>query len=350
MKRLAVLLAAMIVTGSAVAYVATRGDGDGEPRAEPSAPSPTPATTTPPSAGTTRFGVMLSTHLFDIDQRVDLARELGVEYLRSSAVFVESWDGDCPECPTVHDAGLEFVLTIRNSSVVTQPASPPADLEAYGQRVRRILGRYRPALLVVESEENTRKFFTGTAEEYGEQLRAACEVAHAMDIPCANGGLLSGSVAWLVYQQYVDAGEPDEAMSFAQRAFEPWQMNRLRSAGGPEWIQARAREVGEFLATYGPAGADFVNFHWYVADPAALAEAVQYLREATGLPAITNEIGQRDLDPGTTTNVLTGVRDLGLPFAVWFAIDATLARALVEPDGTLRETGEAFRSFVRDSR
>lgn len=335
MKRLAILLAALIVTGSVATYVATRGDGERQ--------------TTPPPPGTTRFGVMLSTRLFDIDQRVALARELGVEYLRSSAVFVESWDGNCPECPTVRDAGLEFVLTIRNSEAVMQPASPPADLDAYGRSVRRILDRYRPALVVVENEENTPNFYTGTAEEYGGQLRTACEVAHAVDTQCANGGLLSGSVTWFVYQQYLDKGELEKATSFAQRAFEPWQMNRLRSPEGPEWIQARAREVGEFLATYGPAGADFVNFHWYVSDPEALSEAASYLREATGLPAISNEIGQRNLDPGTTTSMLAGVRNLGLPYAVWFAIDATLARALVEPDGTLRETGEAFRSFLTDS-
>jgi hypothetical protein len=292
---------------------------------------------------------MLNTRLFGIEERVALAADLGVEYLRSSAVFVDSWDGGCGECKAVRQAGLRFVLTIRNSAHVREAASPPGDPEAYGEAVREILGAYRPALVVIENEENTRNFYLGSAEEYGAQLRVACTVAHDLDIPCANGGLLSGSVAFLVYQHYVDAGQRDDADSFAGRAFEPWQMNRLRSPGGPEWIQARMGEVRGFLAEYPAAGADFVNFHWYVADRQALEEAVAYLQDATGLPAITNEVGQRDLDPGTTSSVLSGLRELGLRYAVWFSIDATLARALVEPDGTLRQTGVAFRSFVLEA-
>jgi hypothetical protein len=349
MKRPVLLLAVLAALGSGVVYLSLRGgDGDdpratGSPSASPSGPAPTPA----PSR--TRFGVMLSTKLFDIEERVALAADLGVKYFRTSAVFVDSWDGSCSECQAVRHAGLKFVLTIRNSSRVTEAASPPDDPQAYGEAVRQILRSYRPALVVIESEENTRKFYLGTADEYGAQLGVACTVAHDLDIPCANGGLLSGSVVFLVYQHYVDAGRADQAGSFAQRAFEPWQMNRLRSAAGAQWIQARAAEVRAFLAEYPGAGADFVNFHWYVADRGALEEAVAYLEETTGLPAITNEVGQRNLDPGTTSSVLAGLRDLGLRYAVWFSIDATLARALIEPDGTLRPTGVAFRSFVLES-
>jgi hypothetical protein len=343
MKRLVVALAALAVIASGLVYLAVRDRDSVRPRANHTIP-PTVDPTAPVSR--TRYGVMLSPRLFDIETRVALAADLGVGHLRSSAVFVDSWDGECPECREVRDAGLEFVLTIRNGARVTEPAQPPDDLDAYGAAVRRILLAYRPSLVVIENEENTQNFYAGSAEDYAAQLRTACEVAHEVDTPCTNGGLLSGSVAFLVYQHYLDGGESDTAGDFARRAFEPWQMNRLRSPGGGEWIEARAQEVGEFLAVYEPAGADFVNFHWYVADPLALEEAVTYLKDATGLPAVTNEIGQRDMDPATTTGVLTRVRDLGLPYAVWFAIDATLARGLVDPDGALRETGKAFREFM----
>jgi hypothetical protein len=347
MKRLTVLVAALALAGYGLFYLASRdGDLDGSRGSTSPSPSSSAPDESPPSR--TRFGVMLSTKLFDIDTRVSLAEELGVRYLRSSAVFVESWRGDCAECRAVHRSGLEFVLTIRNSAGVTQAASPPRDLDAYREAVRRIIRKYRPALVAVENEENTRAFYLGSADDYGRQLGAACEVAHDLDTLCTNGGLLSGSVVFLVYQHYVDGGDLEGAESFAMRAFEPWQRNRLRSPSGREWIETRAREVGEFLDVYGPAGADYVNFHWYVADRIALEEAVGYVEEATGLPAVTNEIGQRDLDPNTTAGVLAGVRSLGLPYAVWFGIDATLARGLVEPDGSLRETGLAFQAFVRD--
>lgn len=89
-----------------------------------------------------------------------------------------------------------------------------------------------------------------------------------------------------------------------------------------------------------------MNFHWYVADPRALAEAVAYLAAQSGLPPMTNEIGQHADDPDQTTAVMGKVVELGLPVAVWFSVDAPKARALVDPDGTLRPTGEAFRRFV----
>ncbi|HXF81892.1 MAG TPA: hypothetical protein VNN19_03985 [bacterium] len=38
--------------------------------------------------------------------------------------------------------------------------------------------------------------------------------------------------------------------------------------------------------------------------------------------------------------------ELGLAHAIWFSIDAPQARALINPDGTLRPSGEAFRAFL----
>jgi hypothetical protein len=51
------------------------------------------------------------------------------------------------------------------------------------------------------------------------------------------------------------------------------------------------------LRSYRAAGADFVNFHWYESDPEALREVVDSLRSQTGLPAVSNEMGQRTDDP-----------------------------------------------------
>ncbi len=202
---------------------------------------------------------------------------------------------------------------------------------------------HRPALLVVENEENSALFYRGTPEEYGAELRAACQVAHARGVPCTNGGLVSVLVALLVYDGYRAAGQTARAETFAARAFTPAQRQRL---GGPQAQEQLARGRA-LLAQYRAAGADFLNIHWYVPDPQALREAVTFLRERVGLPIVTNEIGQHDDNPQTTTALLEAVADLGLPFAVWFSIDAAQARALMDPDGTLRPTGEAFRAFLR---
>jgi hypothetical protein len=89
-----------------------------------------------------------------------------------------------------------------------------------------------------------------------------------------------------------------------------------------------------------------VNFHWYIGDPAALREAFAYMSAATGLPPITNEIGQRDLSPETTVRMMAEVLRLGLPYAVWYFSDARLARGLIDQGGSLRPTGETFKEFI----
>ncbi|MDR7450001.1 MAG: hypothetical protein QN197_12510, partial [Armatimonadota bacterium] len=217
---------------------------------------------------------------------------------------------------------------------------PPDDLTAFRRTVAEILDAHRPALLVVENEENSALFYRGTPDAYGAELQAACQVAHARGIPCTNGGLVSALVALLVYDDYRAAGQTARAEAFAARAFASRQL--------PETPQAREQLARgkALLAQYPAAGADFLNIHWYIPDPQALREAVRHLRDRVGLPVVTNEIGQHDDNPQTTTALLMAVAELRLPYAVWFSVDAARARALMNPDGTLRPTGEAFRAFM----
>ncbi|MGH9276242.1 MAG: hypothetical protein ACRDZU_16480 [Acidimicrobiales bacterium] len=296
----------------------------------------------------TAFGVLLSWRQFGLDTRLRLAQELGVDNVRSRPVLVPSWDGTCEECPAIRDAGMQLVLTIRNSASAEASATAASDIGAYQSSVGRILDAYRPVLAVVENEEDTQKFFSGTATEYAAQLSAVCVEAHQRGIKCANGGLLSGSVAYLVYEHYLDAGETERARSFGARAFEGFQTERLSTESGRASVRQQVERLEDFIATYASSGADYLNFHWYIPDADALAESVRYLEELSGLPAITNEIGQRDDDADTTRALLEQVRDLGLPYAIWFSSDARLARALVDPDGGLRSTGVAFRDVMAE--
>ena len=80
-----------------------------------------------------------------------------------------------------------------------QPTIPPEDMQVYKQTLWEILDKYRPIIIAVENEENSKIFYTGTPEEYSSQLKAACEVAHSKGIKCTNGGMVSSLVALLVY-------------------------------------------------------------------------------------------------------------------------------------------------------
>ena len=100
-------------------------------------------------------------------------------------------------------------------------------------------------------------------------------------------------VALLVYDHYLESGQTRAAQEFAARAFTSEEQKLLNSARAGEQIS----KGKSLLASYRAAGADYVNFHWYIADPQALEEAVTYLRALTGLPVITNEIGQHTDNP-----------------------------------------------------
>jgi hypothetical protein len=238
------------------------------------------------------------------------------------------------------------VLTVANRPSVLSAATFPSDLDAYRDRVAGAIRAYRPALLVVENEENALKYYLGTAAQYGTQLRAACEVAHAMDVPCTDGGLQSPSVAVLTYQHYLDTGQADAAASYASRVFAPAALAELRTPEGAAATRAQADRLRSFLDVVAPAGADYVNFHWYLPDAQALGETIDYLREATGLKVVCNEMGQRSDDPAVPVRLLQAAFDRGLPFVVWYSIDGPRTVALNEPDGTLRPNGVAVRGLI----
>ncbi len=324
MKRLDPLIAVFLVLGLLFFSCAT------------SPTSPRPIVQNP-------FGLMLPSQLVRSPGGIQVARTLGAVYFRPASIFLDQWNGTCPECDIALNAGLKLVLTVRNSGPL--PTPPPSDLAAYQRTLGAVLDRYRPVVLAVENEENSALFYTGTAADYGAQLKVACQVAHQKGIPCTNGGLVSALVALLVYDHYLETDQSAKAQDFAARTLTPEHQRQLNSA------KARAQiDKGKaLLQAYRAAGVDYVNFHWYIADTRALGEAVAFLRAQTGLPVITNEIGQFTDDPNQTTAVMAKIVELGLPIAVWFGLDGPKARGLVNLDGSLRPTGDAFKRFIEIS-
>jgi hypothetical protein len=281
-----------------------------------------------------------------------VAQNLGIGYFRpSAALIVEGWNGQCAQCVAARQLGLKLILTVRNNGGPNTPTTPPTDLEAYQAALEQILVAYAPEVLVIENEENSRLFYVGTPAEYGRQLAAACEVAHRHQIACTNGGLVSGEVALLVWDHYQAQGQPQAACAFATRAFEAVEAQLLCAAHDQQELPEALREMiakGQaLLAVYGSAGLDYLNFHWYIPDAGAQAEAVAFLQTQVGLPLMTNEMGQHDENPATVQALLQNSLDLGLAYVIWFSVDTAQARALQNVDGSLRPTGEVFREFVR---
>ena len=250
--------------------------------------------------------------------------------------------------------GLKLILTIRNNNGGPKnPTTPPADLNSYKSILSRVVDKYKPEVLVIENEENSAAlFYNGSVQQYLQELKAGCEVAHEKGIKCTNGGLVSSLVVFLVSENYKASGDAKKADEYLNRALVGAKQKLISQANSAKGREELAQGK-EFLAGYKSSGADFMNFHWYVADTNALGEAVTYLRSASGLPVMTNEVGQQaNTDSTQVTNVMQKIVELGLPYAVWFSMDTNPpdgARALNEINGTLRPNGEAYKEFIVNS-
>jgi hypothetical protein len=304
------------------------------------------------------FGLTLGGAGLSTQQRISLANDLGVAYFRPWAVFLDKWDERHEDNEAFKSAGFKIIMTVRNNGTGAPqyvPTTPPSDTSVYKKTLGKVLDKYHPELLVVENEENSSIFYTGTPEEYAVELSSAVEVAHSKGIKCTNGGMVSGLVALLVWDNYMQSGDTTSAWDFAQRAFSFSEIQILRSPTPTQkqQIDAQLDKGKRLLNVYRTNGIDYVNFHWYIADPQALGEAVEFMHSATNLQPMINEMGQGDTNPNTVMQLLSKSVELQLPYVVWYSIDTynsqgdTTAYALQNPDGTLRQNGRAFRDFIR---
>lgn len=311
-----------------------------------------PVITQNPSTSTSSnpFGVMLNQGM-SVSDRINLAKSLGVVYYRPADIKVDRDDVTCNDCDEANLIGLKLILTIRNGGGMGNPSTPPTDLNIYKNRVAKVLDTYKPYLLVVENEENSGAlFYSGTPAQYHQELSAACSVAHSKGYKCTNGGLVSSEVVLLVSDSYRKSGNTQKADDYLKRTLSSDKYNQYIRNPNAQKITESIQKGKDLISGYKASGADYINFHWYVADTAALAEAVTYLQNTAGLPALSNESGQQqNTDPGQVTSVMQEIVNLKLPVAVWFSIDIQGfggARALNEPDGTIRPNGEAFKNFI----
>lgn len=304
-----------------------------------------------PEAPPNRFGLMPGKASL-----IPAAKELGVRYYRPVAIRLEDPDLASREADAAAEAGFRLVLSIRASGGNREASGPPKDVHAFRSALARVLDRYRPEILVVENEENSRLFYGGSAAEYLEELKVACQVAHAKGIKCTNGGLVSSLVIFLLADHLKQTGQAGAAEQALRDGLGyKFQLPRQPAPGlellGRPKVAEQVALGRQLLAGYRAAGADYVNFHWYSPDTRTLRKVVPYLEKATGLPAISNEVGQqRTEDPAQVTRLLAALDDLKLPVAIWFSMDIQgheEARSLFSPDGRRRPNGQAFADYLR---
>ncbi len=310
-----------------------------------------PTTPTPLAAKQNPFGLMLGPDALGIDKRIAVIKSLGGAYFRPWDVTVGEWDGKCVECMAIEQSGLKVLLTVRANGGASAPTSPPKDLNLYKRTLADILDKRKPELLVVENEESSVYFYTGTPNDYSIEERTACEVAHSKGVKCTNGGLASDEVVLLTWANYADTNRAAQGCAFARRALDAQLAQILCNVRTPTQLpkplQDDLNKGRALLKIYATTGADYLNFHWYVPDPDALAEAIAFLRSASKLPLMSNEMGQQSDNANTIQPLMQKALDLALPYVIWYSVDSAKARALDHPDGSLRATGQAFKAFMQ---
>jgi len=291
------------------------------------------------------------------------AKALGVHTVRTSENVAT--DEVRTKVTQLKAAGLRLVLHMVNGQGPVQPMTTDQQLVAYGTRLDAALVATNPALAAIENEENWKDFYAGDPASYLRQLRVAAEVAHRRNVLVTNGGITSTVVALCTWQHYVDTGQQAKADDFARRVFsaprDAWILEDLmrkpftglrRDSVQESWDKGKV-----LIAAYRTTPIDYVNFHWYFDDAAALGETITYLRQATGKPVVTTEIGQWSKDPGVvSTDLAQVVSSRHLAFVVWFDSDGFTdsgdpkAVGLHDAPGVLRVTGTTFAGFVAHHR
>ena len=283
--------------------------------------------------------------------KMQIATDLGAKYFRPLAVILNNNPLSCTECQAAIDKGFKLILTIRANGGGGNPTSPPTDWNTYRNTLSQVLDKYKPEVLVIENEENSSTFYTGTAQQYLQELKVDCEVAHQKGIKCTNGGLVSKLVVILVSESYQP--NKDKADDYLKRTLTPSDYNTISSSINSSQGKAQIKKGQDLLAGYKSAGADFVNFHWHQENAETIAEAVTYLATASqGLPVINNEISpQKSTSANQVTSFMQKVVELHLSYAVWYSNDADGIggpTALTDKGGVLNDSGRAYQKFIKD--
>ncbi len=280
----------------------------------------------------------------DLNFQTNVANQLGVTCLREGILVPNINNKTVPELNTKYKILLNF-----NSPGQGNMAIPfRTDFAQYKSDLNNVLNTFSvmPAVAIIENEESNKMYFSGTAQQYVNQLQAAINVMHARNIKITNGGITSPGLNLLVYKDLRKQGKFDSAEQFRKLAWvNPDSPN----------VQNRAAFIDTLLRNYRTMNIDYVNFHWKDSFPSTqtLNQAINYLKKRTGKRIISTEIGQLLPDTNVLITHLQLCTDQRLPYIIWYSPDINSGLRgipLQNPDVTLTSSGYAYKDFIARKR
>jgi hypothetical protein len=315
---------------------------------------------------------------YSTSDQIAEAKALGVRIQRIHQVVGQALSSDVQ---AFANNGIQTQLTIKaTAGKQTQPIDTPEAQAAFRTGLSSLLDQYKPPLLSVENEPTADIFYGGTADQYLTELRIAVDVARAHNVAITDGGIPGGTIALVAWNHIRTTRGTTAADAYLNTVFRGasgvWVVGDLtgvaandpdpyshlsRAAPRQNWIDAEY-----LLSQYGTDPGDvpltYVNFHWYVLDDVggykttgytdaeALTDTIDAIKEITGRPVVTNEIGQHGTTPEAVSGTLHVVLDQeNLLYVIWFDADGIPAHGLFDPAlgvGHLRPSGETFRDTL----
>ena len=264
----------------------------------------------------------------------DVAGEIGLECIRDKAPVPGS------KKVKILTSGYNVVLNF--TSIGTMPMLFRGDTTEYKTDLQNIVSSFTtlPVVAVIENEESNSSYYSGSATDYINQLKAAITVMHSYGIPVANGGITSVGLSYLVYQDLLNRGLTAEADDYK---------NHLNIALNSSFTLDRASYVSTLLSSYTSMNLDYVNFHWRTQSPADstyLGETIDYLKRTTNKQVISNELGQYDQDPETLTATVQMCQNYKMPYVLWYSGIDGRSYPLQNFDESLTPSGIAYKNFI----
>lgn len=225
-------------------------------------------------------------------------------------------------------------------------------------------------MLVVEDEPEDPNNFGGTPEDYGAELRAACEAAHEVKIQCANGGFNSIDIANLVVAQRI-ATDPIDASDFALsveiiRVHTREKLNmsifnkRLGHdkdeqdtivAATKQYLEKHKAEIErtrQFIEVVNRADVDRLNFHWYELQPDNVPKVLDSIHQLSKLELMCDELGQKQERAFEVSEKIKLALDNYVWPTIWAGTDGKDgAVGLVDKKGKLRPNAKGFQMEAR---
>ncbi|MBA3811686.1 MAG: hypothetical protein H0X27_08620 [Caulobacteraceae bacterium] len=328
------------------------------------------------AATTPKFGIFCSG-----DEYLRLGRNLGVQYQRMNVNNTAGANIGSDQAAAIRDLGIGINLILNNAA--TTPSSPPADIPTYQSQVAAILDNIRPDLVNIQIEIDAGVFYqsqataAATATAYLAQLKAAADVCHSTGAYVGQNrhyligdSGISSSGTNFAYWNYL-WGLGDHSPGNAADVFKA--VGLIGPSQGVDGTDARdqvpdaANPTRGIFATAGQAdrltqltlvnlllsglkatGIDYINVHafWYFNDFSLKQDAVQWVIDTVGLPAMTNAWGQRDRDPQTTRAMYAAARKLRMNWLFWYSVYQKKAQDPGDEDGDLTILGTALRDAV----